>query len=83
MRMGPFAPKVRHALFPVCRGGTNRKTAQGTDKHFDKKDAIALLKDKYFYLFAIAYFAYANSLNSTGCTFTVCSYRCSAAKPAF
>jgi len=82
MRMGPFAPKVHHAL-TLRRSGTNGKALQGTDKHFDKKDAIALLKDKYFYLFAVAYFSFANSLNATGCTSAIHSCRRLAAKLAF
>lgn len=71
MRMGPFAPKVRPLIDVVhCGVEADFFRSQGTDKHFDKKQAIAIFKDKYFYLFAIAYFAYANSLNATGCTST-------------
>ncbi|GJN89408.1 hypothetical protein Rhopal_002388-T1 [Rhodotorula paludigena] len=39
---------------------------KGTDKHFDKADAIACVKSWQFWAFAVTYFCYANSLNAFG-----------------
>lgn len=38
-----------------------------SDKHFDKKDAVACVKSWQFWAFAVAYFCFANSLNAAGC----------------
>ncbi|TNY17115.1 phthalate transporter [Rhodotorula diobovata] len=37
-----------------------------SDKHFDKKDAVACVKSWQFWAFAVAYFCFANSLNAAG-----------------
>ncbi|GAA5945123.1 hypothetical protein JCM10213_001565 [Rhodosporidiobolus nylandii] len=39
---------------------------KGTDKHFDKKEAWACVKNWQFWAFAACYFCFANSLNAFG-----------------
>lgn len=39
---------------------------KGTDKHFDKQAAIDCLKSWQFWIFAICYFCFTNSLNAFG-----------------
>ncbi|GAA5825283.1 hypothetical protein JCM11251_006919 [Rhodosporidiobolus azoricus] len=39
---------------------------KGTDKHFDKADALACVKSWQFWAFAVTYFCFANSLNAFG-----------------
>jgi len=39
---------------------------KGTDKHFDKRAAIDCLKSWQFWIFAICYFCFTNSLNAFG-----------------
>lgn len=40
---------------------------QGTDKHFDAKEAFDCLKSWQFWAFAVCYFCLTNSLNTFGC----------------
>ncbi|GAA5836050.1 hypothetical protein JCM5353_003494 [Sporobolomyces roseus] len=66
----PDYPETAKFLTPEERAFATHRMGpfapKGTDKHFDKQAAIDCLKSWQFWVFAVCYFCFTNSLNAFG-----------------